>query len=93
MGRRGVKESDARAEIVRIAQRGCQLTTRQAAIYCGLKMHTLEAYRNHGKPPHYVKIGHAIRYPVQCLDEFLRASTFNYAAANPNDIATIREDE
>jgi type II secretory pathway pseudopilin PulG len=68
-------KEELRAEVMRLAQSGYQLTTKQAALYVGLTERTLETYRNTGKLPRYVKINHHIRYPAQFLDEFLRAST------------------
>jgi len=64
-----------KAEVMRLAQSGRHLTTRQAAIYVGLTERTLETYRDIGKPPRFIKIDQHVRYPITFLDEYLRAST------------------
>lgn len=83
MKRKQSSTNDPRAEVTELAKAGYQLTTKQAAIYTGLTERTLETYRDIGKQPHYVKLGHHIRYPVQLLDEFLRASTMHCAPPLP----------
>jgi len=49
-------------------------TTRQAAERLGLSVFTLEAWRVRGGGPVYVKLGKAVRYSDQELDNFEKAS-------------------
>ncbi len=93
MKRKQPNANDPRAQVIQLAKAGYQLTTKQAAIYIGLTERTLETYRDIGKPPHYVKIGHHIRYPVQFLDEFLRVSTTHCATPHPYVIHTSNKME
>lgn len=56
------------------------MTVKQAAEYLGLAVSTLNKWRCHGGGPVYIKLGRAVRYRVQDLDEFvkiqLRQNTF-----------------
>ncbi|MDD9997119.1 MAG: helix-turn-helix domain-containing protein [Rhodospirillaceae bacterium] len=47
------------------------LTTRQAAARLGLSPRTLERYRVTGGGPEFVKMGHAVRYRIAKLSEWL----------------------
>lgn len=46
------------------------MNTTQAAEYLGLKYGTLAGWRFHGVGPKYVKMGGAIRYKIEDLDDF-----------------------
>jgi hypothetical protein len=55
--------------------RPCEpLTEMIAAIRLGLKVATLRAWRHQGRGPAYVRLGRAIRYLPDDLDDFLRAN-------------------
>ena len=45
-----------------------------AAVRLGLKVATLRAWRHQGRGPAYVRLGRAIRYLPDDLDDFLRAN-------------------
>ena len=45
-----------------------------AARYLGLKASCLTVWRHHHKGPSYLKLGGKIRYRIDDLDKFLRAS-------------------
>ena len=47
--------------------------TREAATYLDLTKSTLEAWRCRGSGPTFVKLGKAVRYRKQDLDEFLNS--------------------
>ena len=49
------------------------LRTREAAGYIGLQKSTLEAWRVRGGGPVFLKLGKAVRYQKEDLDEFLTA--------------------
>lgn len=51
------------------------LTTTEAAVYLGLSKACLEAWRNRGGGPAFVKMQRACRYPKKNLDDFLKACT------------------
>ena len=50
------------------------LTEADAACRLGLKVATLRAWRHRGKGPAFVRLGRAVRYLSNDLDEFLRAN-------------------
>lgn len=54
-------------------------TTEEAAERLGMKKGTLEVWRVQGRGPRFLKLGRAVRYPEEFLDDFLmqsvRAST------------------
>ena len=50
------------------------LTEAAAACRLGLKVATLRAWRHRGKGPAFVRLGRAVRYLSNDLDEFLRAN-------------------
>jgi len=56
------------------------MTVTQAADYLGLAVSTLNKWRCHGGGPIYIKLGRAVRYRTQDLDEFInlqmRENTF-----------------
>lgn len=56
------------------------LREKQAAEYLGMSVKTLQAWRFYSKGPKYLKIGRAVRYQVEDLDQFLKASTINPVA-------------
>ena len=47
------------------------MTTKEAATYVGLAQPTLERFRVEGQGPRYYKLGGAVRYSKQLLDEWL----------------------
>lgn len=49
--------------------------TPQAAIYLGVKPGTIEAWRVRGGGPEYIKLGKAVRYSQEALDNFLLSHT------------------
>lgn len=49
------------------------LRTTEAARYIGLRKSTLEAWRVRGDGPVFLKLGKAVRYREQDLDDFLMA--------------------
>ncbi|MDD4194969.1 MAG: helix-turn-helix domain-containing protein [Syntrophorhabdaceae bacterium] len=50
-------------------------TTKTAAIKLSLSPATLEAWRCRGGGPKFVKLGKAVRYRLEDLDEFLKSKT------------------
>ncbi len=46
----------------------------EAARILGLSVKTLRRWRWAGKPPHFLKIGSAVRYDPQVLAEFIEAA-------------------
>ena len=50
------------------------LTEADAASRLGLKVATLRAWRHRGRGPAFVRLGRAVRYLSNDLDEFLRAN-------------------
>lgn len=52
-----------------------QMKTEQAAAYLCLSPHTLNQWRYQGRGPLFVRLGRAIRYRREDLDEFLERST------------------
>lgn len=46
------------------------LTTGEAAEYLGLKKNTLDRWRVYGRGPKYRRMGRAVRYAVEDLEEF-----------------------
>jgi predicted site-specific integrase-resolvase len=56
------------------------LTEADAAVRLGLKVATLRAWRHQGKGPAFVRLGRAIRYLVNDIDEFLRANRHGTAS-------------
>lgn len=50
------------------------MNEKQAAQYVGLSQRTLQAYRFKRKPPTYIKVGRAVRYRQDDLDDFLEAN-------------------
>lgn len=53
------------------------LTETEAAARLGLKVATLRAWRNQGRGPAYVRLGRAIRYLSNDLDEFIQSNRHN----------------
>ena len=51
------------------------LTTPEAAEYLGVRPCTLEAWRCRGGGPRFRKIGRAVRYGRNDLDEFIESRT------------------
>jgi len=49
------------------------LDTKAAAQYIGLAAHTLEKMRSSGGGPKYMKLGRAVRYSPDLLDEWMEA--------------------
>ncbi len=49
------------------------LTTQQAAEFLGLRPNTMERWRLVGRGPEFVRLGRAIRYDKQTLEEFAAA--------------------
>jgi|GEM_PF-2869379 len=56
------------------------LREKEAAAYLGLSVKTLQAWRFYCKGPKYLKVGRAVRYPVEYLDQFKESSTVNPVA-------------
>ena len=54
-----------------------------AAIRLGLKVATLRAWRHKGRGPAYVRLGRAIRYLPDDLDDFLRANRYSRDSRGP----------
>lgn len=50
------------------------MNEKQAALYLGLSVRTLQAYRLQMKAPAYIKFDKAVRYRREDLDSFLEAS-------------------
>jgi len=46
-------------------------TTKEAAKYIGMQPGTLEVWRVQGRGPSFLKLGKAVRYPREFLDDFL----------------------
>jgi excisionase family DNA binding protein len=53
------------------------LTERQAAERLGLKVATLRAWRHQRRGPAFVRLGRAVRYLREDVEEFLRANRHN----------------
>ena len=51
------------------------LTVRETAQYLGLAQSTLNKWRCHGGGPQYLKLGKAVRYRVEVLEEYLTAQS------------------
>ena len=51
------------------------LNTDQVAKLLGLSPRTLECFRVNGRGPEFVKMGHAVRYTVAKLNDWLEACT------------------
>ena len=66
-------ERDNALTIIPVPANG-PLTERDAAVRLGLKVATLRAWRHHGKGPPFVRLGRAVRYLSNDLEEFLRAN-------------------
>ena len=49
------------------------LRTKEAAIYLTVKPVTLETWRCHGSGPEYLKLGKAVRYKKESLDNFIES--------------------
>jgi hypothetical protein len=47
------------------------LTTKDAAIYLGMKQRTLESWRDLGKGPGHLQMGKFIRYHIDVLDGWI----------------------
>jgi hypothetical protein len=58
----------------------CRLTVEQAAELLCVSVKTLEAWRRLGKGPLFVKLGRAVRYEMQALDQFTRSRTVRNSA-------------
>ena len=56
------------------------LREKEAAAYLGLSVKTLQAWRFYCKGPKYIKVGRAVRYPMEYLDQFKESSTVNPVA-------------
>lgn len=56
------------------------LKEKQAAEYLGLSVKTLQAWRFYCKGPKYLKLGRAVRYQVEDLDQFKGTSTITPVA-------------
>ena len=54
-----------------------------AAVRLGLKVATLRAWRHQGRGPAYVRLGRAIRYLPDDLDDFLRANRYGRDSHSP----------
>ena len=50
-------------------------TTKQAAVYLGLSMSTLNKWRCYGSGPAFLKLGRSVRYRKSQLDNFLTERT------------------
>ena len=50
------------------------LRTKDAAEYLALGKNTLEVWRVHGQGPPFVKMGKAVRYRQEDLDNFIKSS-------------------
>jgi hypothetical protein len=48
------------------------LDTRAAAAFLGVSPRTLEGFRVRGGGPRYTKVGRAVRYRIESLQEYLR---------------------
>lgn len=49
---------------------GYNLTAKQAAKFLGTTSGTLAVWRHEGRKPDYIKLGRAVRYPLDSLIEF-----------------------
>ncbi len=56
------------------------LREKEAADYLGVSVKTLQAWRFYSKGPKYLKIGRAVRYTYEYLDQFKENSTINPVA-------------
>ena len=56
------------------------LTTREAAVYLGLAVSTLNKWRCYGNGPQFLKLGRVIRYRKDDLDRFLETRMFGSTA-------------
>ena len=54
--------------------------TREAALYLGLAVSTLNKWRCHGGGPQFLKLGRAVRYRKDDLDRFLETRMFGSTA-------------
>lgn len=57
-------------------------TTRQAALYLGLSISTLNKWRCYGTGPKYLKLGRAVRYRQEELDCYLEARLYRSTLGN-----------
>ncbi len=55
-------------------------TTREAALYLGLAVSTLNKWRCHGGGPQFLKLGRAVRYRKDDLDRFIETRMFGSTA-------------
>lgn len=53
------------------------MTTKEAAMWLGLKSNTLEVWRVYGKGPKFLKMGRAVRYRLEDLNAYLETSVKN----------------
>lgn len=56
------------------------LREKEAAEVLGVSVKTLQAWRFYCKGPKYLKVGRAVRYPMEYLDQFKESSTVNPVA-------------
>ena len=54
--------------------------TREAALYLGLAVSTLNKWRCHGGGPQFLKLGRAVRYRKDDLDRFIETRMFGSTA-------------
>lgn len=50
-----------------------RMTEQEAAVFLGVVPKTLQAWRQQGRGPRFLKIGRAVRYDVDTLDEWLQS--------------------
>jgi predicted DNA-binding transcriptional regulator AlpA len=60
------------------------LSTLQAARYCGLSPRTLEKMRTTGAGPRFIKLGRAVKYALEDLDQWI-AGNRRRSTSDPGD--------
>lgn len=63
------------------------LNTKEAADFLDLKQNTLEVWRTLGKGPKFLKIGRAVRYRVQDLEEYIDKNIWSSTSEYSNEAA------
>ena len=53
------------------------LTVKEAAERLSLSTHALDRWRRVGKGPKYVKIGYAVRYPVESIESYIESRAYS----------------
>jgi predicted DNA-binding transcriptional regulator AlpA len=65
------------------------LNTPQTADFLGLKPGTLEVWRVQGKGPAFVKLGHAVRYRIDDLENWIDKRTRQNTSQSGMDLHSV----